>query len=128
MSNIFLSTQAYSSFISLPAEERLLLSKALFKLKHNSQLGIKLWGNNDLYLYQTITETKIIYRLSGGQMQVLAIKENPQLPTASKDHISAVILAAGKNSDSQPLSNIAYSLLNAGIDDIVVVLGYHKHH
>jgi len=125
MNEVFLSTQAYSSLISLSAEERLLLGKALLQLKGNPQHGLRLWGSSDLYLYQTVTDSRIIYRIHRGQVQVLAIKAAPQPPSTSRARISAVILAAGKSGSRLPLSDVTQSLLNAGIDDLVVVLGGH---
>ena len=125
MNEILLSAQAYSSLISLPQKERLLLSKALLQLKRSPQPGIKLWGGNDLFLYQTLAGGRIIYRVHGGQIQVLAIKTAPQLQPTSRARISAVILAAGKSGGGLPVSDVTQSLLNAGIDDLVVVLGDH---
>jgi CTP:molybdopterin cytidylyltransferase MocA len=126
MNRVLLSTQAYSDLISLPPAERLLLGKALLQLKRNPELGLKLWGKGDLYLYQTVTEAKVVYRLSYGQVQVLGIKasEEHHLPPRAK--ISAVVLAAGRDDygGSLPLSYITEAFLNAGIDDLTVVLGY----
>lgn len=124
---ILLSRQAYSSFISLPANRRLLVSKALHQLGKNPDIGLKLWGIRDCYLYQTITDTKIIYKLGNRQVQVLAIKAAVEYPSSSRAKISAVILAAGKTDygDDLPISQITASFLDAGIDDLIVVLGYH---
>lgn len=127
MNEILLSKQAYSNFISLPAGKRLPVSKALYQLERNPDMGLKLWGRGDFYLYQTVTDTKIVYKLSGNQVQILAIKAAPDYPQSSRTKISAIILAAGKTDygDSLPISHIARSFLDAGIDDLIVVLGYH---
>jgi CTP:molybdopterin cytidylyltransferase MocA len=127
VNEILLSKQAYSNFISLPAGKRLPVSKALHQLERNPELGLKLWGRGDFYLYQTVTDTKIVYKLRGNQVQILAIKAAPDYPQSSKAKISAIILAAGRTDygDSPPISQVARSFLDAGIDDLIVVLGYH---
>ncbi|MFH1662975.1 MAG: nucleotidyltransferase family protein [Chloroflexota bacterium] len=127
VNEILLIKQAYSNFISLPASKRLLVSKALHQLGKNPDIGLKLWGMSDFYLYQTITDTKIIYKLCDRQVQILAIKAAPEYPQSSRAKISAVILAAGKTDygDSLPISQVTNSFLDAGIDDLIVVLGYH---
>jgi CTP:molybdopterin cytidylyltransferase MocA len=124
---ILLSKQAYSNFISLPADNRLSVSKALHQLERNSDVGLKLWGKENLYLYQTVTDTKIVYKLYGSHVQILAIKAALDYRQSSKTKISAVILAAGKTdyNDSLPIAQITRSFLDAGIDDVIVVLGYH---
>jgi len=88
---------------------------------------MQLWGRKDFYLYQTVTDTNIIYRISGRQIQVLAIKAAPEHPQSSRAKIAAVIMAAGKTDfeDSLPISHVIESFLEAGIDDLIVVLGYH---
>ena len=127
VNEILLSKQAYSNFISLPESKRLPVSKALHQLERNPDMGLKLWGRGDFYLYQTVTDTKIVYKLSGNQVQILAIKAAPDYPQSSRTKISAIILAAGKTDygDSLSISHIARSFLDAGIDDLIVVLGYH---
>lgn len=127
INEILLSTQAYSNLISLPPRQRRLVGKALLQLKRNPELGFKLWGRGDLYLYETVIETKVIYKLCGRQVQVLAIKATPEHCMPSRAKISAVVLAAGRTDygDSLPISCITESFLAAGIDDLIVVLGYH---
>lgn len=127
MNEILLSAQAYSNFISLPTSKRGLVSKALHQLGKNPDIGLKLWGMNDFYLYQTITDTKVIYKICKKQVQVLAIKAAPEYSQSSRAKISAVILAAGKTDygDNLPISQAIGSFLDAGIDDLIVVLGYH---
>ena len=127
VNEILLSTQAYSNFISLTAGKRWLVSKALHQLEKNPDIGLKLWGMSGFYLYQTVTDTKVVYKLCNRQVQVLAIKAAPEYPQSSRAKISAVILAAGKTDygDSLPISQVIRSFLDAGIDDLIVVLGYH---
>ncbi|UCG54032.1 MAG: nucleotidyltransferase family protein [Dehalococcoidia bacterium] len=126
LTEILLSKQAYSNLISLPTNRRILVSKTLHHLRKNPNTGLKLWGASNLFLYQTATDIKIIYRLCRRKVQVLAIKVASEYPPSSKAKISAVILAAGKTDygDSLPISQIATSFLDAGIDDLIVVLGY----
>jgi len=127
VNEIRLSKQAYSNFISLPAGKRLSVSKALYQIERKPYMGLRLWGRGDFYLYQTVTDTKIIYKLCGSQVQILAIKATPDYPQSSRVKISAVILAAGRIDfeSSLPISQVIEPFLNAGIDDLIVVLGYH---
>ncbi len=126
MNEIFLSTQAYSGLISLSSAERLLIGEALLQLRRNPELGLKLWGRGDLYLYQTVTEAKVVYRLFHGQVQVLGIKAAQEHYPPPRAKISAVVLAAGRADygGSLPVSDITEAFLSAGIDDLIVVLGY----
>jgi CTP:molybdopterin cytidylyltransferase MocA len=122
MNKVYLSQQAHSALTSLPEEDRLLVGKALLQLERNPAGGMKLWGNNDLYLLQAADNIDIIYRFEPSQIQVLAIKGTELLPS-HHIRIAAVILAAGKTSTPLPLSNVATSLLDAGIDDMAIVAG-----
>ncbi len=126
LTEILLSKQAYSSLISLPTNRRMLVSKALHYLGKKPNTGLKLWGASNLFLYQVATDVKIVYRLCRTKVQILAIKVALEYPPSSKFKISAVILAAGKTDygDSQQISHIATCFLDAGIDDLIVVLGY----
>ncbi len=128
VNRILLSTQAYTNLAGLPPEERWLISKALHQLRENPELGLRLWGREGLYLYQTATETKLVYRLSLGQVQVLGIKEAREtpLPARKRDKISAIVLAAGRTGyrNALPISYVADIFLAAGIDDLIVVLGH----
>jgi len=127
VNEILLSKQAYSNLISLPLRERLVVGKILLQLKRNPELGLKLWGREDCYLYETFMEAKIVYRISNGQVQILAIKMAQEQPMPSRVRVSAVVLAAGRTDyvDSLPISYVIEAFLAAGIDDLIVVLGYH---
>ncbi len=125
VNRIFLSSRAYSGLCHLAPRERLIVRKALHQLRQNPGAGLRLWGRDGLYLYETGTEAKIIYRLAPGQVKVLGIKVDKEYRAPSRKKISAIVLAAGKTSyaASQPVSYLAEALLSAGIDDLVVVLG-----
>jgi molybdenum cofactor cytidylyltransferase len=127
VNKILLSKQAYSNLISLPTGKRLPVGKALHQLERNPELGLKLWGSGDFYLYQTVADAKIVYQLRRNQVRVLAIKAAPDYPQSSRTRISAIILAAGRTDyeDNLPISQVTGSFLDAGIDDLIVVLGYH---
>ena len=126
VNEIFLSKQAYSNLISLSPRERLFTSKVLLQLRRNPELGLKLWGRGDWYLYETGVETKVVYKLAGRQVQILAIKAAQEYPMSSRVRVSAVVLAAGRTDyvDSLPISYVTEAFLAAGIDDLIVVLGY----
>ncbi len=127
MNKTLLSKQAYSNLISLSPRERLFISKVLIQLGGNPELGLKIWGREDWYLYETVMNAKVVYKLSGGQVQVLAIKATRGHPHPSRVRISAVVLAAGKTDygDTLPISYVTDAFLAAGVDDLIVVLGYH---
>ncbi len=126
MNKVFLSDQAYSNLISLPPRERRLISRALSQLEGSPNLGFKLWGRDDLYLYQTATDSKIVYKLASQQIHVVGIKAAEEHLLSSRAKISAIVLAAGKTSfgDTWPVARVTKTLLTAGIDDLIVVLGY----
>lgn len=126
VNEVFLSTQAYSNLISLSPGERLFVSKTLLQLRRNPELGLKLWSREDWYLHQTVMETKVVYKLSGGKIQVLAIKATQEHPMPSRTKISAIVLAAGRTDygNAPPISYVIEAFLAAGIDDLIVVLGY----
>jgi molybdenum cofactor cytidylyltransferase len=126
VNKILLSKQAYSNLISLSPRERLSISNSLLQLSRNPKLGLKLWGRESWYLYETFMETKIVYRLSGEQVQVLAIKAIPEHPVPLRVRVSAVVLAAGRTDygHSLPISHVTEAFLAAGVDDLIVVLGY----
>ena len=126
VNKILLSSQAYSNLIGLSPKERLLLSKAFNQLEENPELGLKLWGREDLFLYETATETKVVYKLFPGQVQILALKPAKEFHLPARAKISAIVLAAGRTNygDAQPICLVAEAFLAAGIDDLIVVLGY----
>jgi len=126
MNRIFLSPQAYSNLISLSSRERLFISKALSQLEGNPGLGLKLWGREDLYLYQTATDSKIVYKLINRQIHIVGIKAGEERLLPSRAKVSAIVLAAGKTNygDTLPVSRVTEAFLNAGIDDLIVVLGH----
>ena len=126
LNKILLSKQAYSNLISLSPRERLFASRILLQLRRNPELGLKLWGRGDWYLYETVMDTKVVYKLSGRQVQILAIKATQEHPMPSRIRVSAVVLAAGRTDyvNSLPISYITEAFLAAGIDDLIVVLGY----
>lgn len=127
MAKVLLSTQAHSRLMSLSSREHFYLSRAISQLRKNPESGLRLWGSQGLYLYQTVTDSKIVYRMSGAEIQVLSIKaaEEPRWPSREKGKISAVVLAGGRAgySDSLPISFVTEALLNSGIDDLIVVVG-----
>ena len=126
VNKILLSKQAYSNLISLPPRERLVIDKTLLQLKRNPGLGLKLWGREDCYLYETFMEAKIVYRISGGQVQILVIKTTQGQFVPSRIRVSAVVLAAGRTDygHNLPVSYVTEAFLAAGVDDLIVVLGY----
>jgi len=126
MSKVLLSTLAYSNLISLSPRERHYIRKVLAQLKENHEAGLKLWGREGLYLYQTATDTKIVYKLAGNQIHVVGINAAIEYLLPSRARITAIVLAAGKTSygDTLPISRVTDTFLTADVDDIIVVLGH----
>jgi molybdenum cofactor cytidylyltransferase len=129
MYKVMLTAQAYNDMMALPSSEIDITTQALNYLELNPASGLKLWGQDGLYLRQTISDTRIIYRITGSEIQVLGIKsEAVPLPAQGKRlRIAAVVLAAGHTtySDTLPLSGIVDSFLSVGVDDLIMVVGDH---
>jgi molybdenum cofactor cytidylyltransferase len=126
MSKVLLSTRAYSNLISLSPRERHYIRKVLAQLKENPEAGLRLWGREGLYLYETPTDTKIVYKLTGNQIHVVGIKAAIEYLLPSRAKITAIVLAAGNTSydDTLPISRVTDTFLAANVDDIIVVLGH----
>ncbi len=129
MYKVMLTAQAYNALMGLPSSLIESTTQALNHLETNPVSGLKLWGQEGLYLRQTIDDTRIIYRIEEREVQVLSIQaERSTLPLQpSRLRIAAVVLAAGHTgySNTMPLAGIADSFLSVGVDDIIMVVGDH---
>jgi molybdenum cofactor cytidylyltransferase len=88
-----------------------------------------LWGQEEIYLYQTVTDARIVYRLAQSDIQILGITSQnvPLEITGAHPHISALVLAAGHTAyaDTMPFSTLAETFLSSGVDDLIIVVGDH---
>jgi CTP:molybdopterin cytidylyltransferase MocA len=124
-----LTPQAAADISGMAAREAHIARQSLAMLRINPALGLKLWGQDDLYLFQTINDDRIIYRMISCEIQVLSI--TPQAAALGvidyRSRISGLVLAAGHTAyaDTMPFSNLAETFLSAGVDDLIMVVGDH---
>ena len=129
MNRLMLTPQAASDLSAMAAEEARFVRQSLTRILANPTLGLKLWGHEDLYVYQTIMDTRIMYRLAKAEIQVLGM--TPQAAPFEivnlRQRICGVVLAAGHTAyaDTMPFSSLAETFLSAGIDDLILVVGDH---
>jgi len=129
VNRLMVTPRAADDLTGLPGPEAAMVHRALCQLKMNPLLGLKLWGQDELCVYQTLTDTRIVYRVVADEVQLLGINSLAvALPVAEhRARISAVVLAAGHTAyaDTMPFSNLADAFLSAGVDDLVLVVGDH---
>jgi len=124
-----LTPQAAADIANIGEFEAGFVRKSLEKLQSAPGLGLKLWGRDDILLYQTMTDARIVYRVSATEIQVLGVN-SLQVPVPvidSHPHISALVLAAGRTAyaDTMPFSSLADTFLASGVDDLIIVVGDH---
>ncbi len=129
MARVMLTAQAYNDLLALAAYELDLIKQTLNQLGTNPAQGLRLWGQEGLYLRQAVNDTRIIYRLAGDEVQVLSIQSQTSLPVrpAGRLNLAAVVLAAGHTgySETMPLAGVVDSFLAAGVNNLIVVAGDH---
>jgi molybdenum cofactor cytidylyltransferase len=129
MSKLMLTPQAATDLSAMSERDVRFVRQGLFKLQINPAIGLKLWGYNDLYVYQTITDARIMYRLYSTEIQVLSITSQSTLLNvpAERQRICAVVLAAGHTAyaDTMSYSNLVTPFLLAGVDNLILVVGDH---
>ena len=129
MHRLMLTPQAAADLCGMSQDEIRMARRSFVKLQANPSLGLKLWGQDELYIYETIMDTRIVYRLVSGEVQVLGITpQSAPLNTAcDRRRISGVVLAAGHTAyaDTMPFSSLAETFLSAGLDDLIIVVGDH---
>jgi molybdenum cofactor cytidylyltransferase len=88
--------------------------------------GLKLLGPEGLSLWRTAGESGVIYRNAGDEIQVVSLKSDT-IVAPRRLHLSAVVLAAGHTAyaDTLPFSGVVDSFLEAGINDLILVVGDH---
>lgn len=124
-----LTPQAAADISNISEFEAGFVRKGLEKLQVDPHLGFKLWGQDEMHLYQTLTDARIVYRLSSAEIQVLGVtsQQAPAPVIDTHPHISALVLAAGHTAyaDTMPFSSLAETFLSSGVDDLIIVVGDH---
>ena len=129
MYKLMLTPQAAADISNISEFEAGFVRKSLEKLQMDPHLGLKLWGQDEMHLYQTLTDARIVYRLSSAEIQVLGVtsQQAPAPVIDTHPHISALVLAAGHTAyaDTMPFSSLAETFLSSGVDDLIIVVGDH---
>ena len=136
MSETLLTQSAFFELGALSQRDREIIKRIFPRIKDNPQMGLKLWGREDLYLYQVSVYLQIIYRISGGRIAIVGIKKAEEYLHLPEDKISAIILAAGRASyqgiplqllpiNGVPMiTRVTEAFSNSSVDELIVVLGY----
>ena len=126
MVKILLTPQARAELSFLPDFEQKHTQIALKHLATGVMSSLKLWGQDEVYVAETPWGARLLYRLIGKELQVLSIESSRSMPLPLRHiRLAAVVLAGGRDNytASMPLSSLADSFLEAGIDDVVMVVG-----
>jgi CTP:molybdopterin cytidylyltransferase MocA len=121
-----LTSQAMAELSSLDESDRRCFQRLLEQLASGSTSGLRLWGHEEVFSAETPSGLRTLYRLKDTEIQVLGIEAGSRIYVQpSRLRLSAVVLAGGQDSyaGSRPLSSITDSFIDAGIDDVVVVVG-----
>ncbi len=126
MAKLLLTPQAQTELKNLPLFEQEQTRLAFQHLTRGTICGLKLWGSSEVYAFETPWGAHILYRLAGDELHVLGVEPGGNLALPSRRlKLAAVVLAGGHDeyTSSVPMSALADSFLNAGIDDVVMVVG-----
>lgn len=130
MLKLMLTCRAAADLSLMDRDEEGTTRRSLEMLQANPALGLKLWGQGGLFLYETVTDARIVYRITDSELQVLAISSRtaaaPERPD-TRARICGVVLAGGQAdyAHTMPLANLADTFLSSGVDDLVIVVGDH---
>jgi CTP:molybdopterin cytidylyltransferase MocA len=129
MLKLMLTCRAAADLSAMGKNEERTVRQSLYMLQANPMLGLKLWGQDALFLYETVTDDRIVYRLTESELQVLTISSRANViePADNRLRICGVVLAAGHTgyADTMPFSNLADTFLSSGIDNLIIVVGDH---
>jgi CTP:molybdopterin cytidylyltransferase MocA len=129
MLKLMLTCRAAADLAAMGKNEERITSQSLYILQSNPMLGLKLWGQDELFMYETLTGACMVYRLTESELQILAISSRATViePADDRRRITGVVLAAGRTgyADTMPFSNLADTFLSAGVDDLIIVVGDH---
>ncbi len=129
MFKLMLTPQAAADISHIGEFEAEFVRKSFAKLQSSPQIGLKLWGQEDILLYQTMTDARIVYRVSSTEIQILGVTSQRAIAPVmdTHPHISALVLAAGHTAyaDTIPFYSLAETFLSSGVDDLIIVVGDH---
>jgi molybdenum cofactor cytidylyltransferase len=125
MSRLMWGKLASSAYAQLPHEQQLSLDRLLAHIRARPDSGRRLYGSEALYSLESPAGALVVYRLHGDDVQVLAL-DVPEYVPPPRRRMSAIILAAGRSprQDAPSVLGAADVFLSAGVDEVVVVLGY----
>ena len=125
MSRVTWGNLASSTYAQLSHEQQLCMDGLLVRIGARPDCGRRLCGVEDLYCLESPVGALVVYKVHGDHVQVLAV-DVPRFVPQPRRRISAVVLAAGKSQQpgAPPVLGVVDVILSAGVDDVVVVLGY----
>lgn len=122
MVEIYVARKAAELLSKAGAEDYGRLTGIIRNIASGKAEGLKLWGGRDVFLYENAWGTRIVYRKDASRLIILSLQTQAG-SAAPRIKVSAVILAAGKKQQNfePPLPGMIQSLLNGGVDDLVLV-------
>jgi CTP:molybdopterin cytidylyltransferase MocA len=127
MNRLRLTPQACVDLKTLSPAELKAMRQVLNQLQIDPARGLKLLGPDELSLWRMAGEGGVIYRFTSGEIQVVSLKSESITTAPRRLHLAAVVLAGGHTAyaDTLPFSGMVDSFLDAGIDDLIMVVGDH---
>ncbi|MBN1369626.1 MAG: nucleotidyltransferase family protein [Dehalococcoidaceae bacterium] len=122
MVEIYITRKASRLLSETGEEDTSRLNGIIRNIASGSIEGLRIWGCRDVFIYENEWGTRIVYRKGDGRIVVLSLQISGVSP-APRIKVSALILAAGRKQQNfePPLSGMIQSLLNGGIDDLILV-------
>jgi len=122
MVEIYITCKASRLLTEAGEEATSRLNGIIRSIASGSIEGLKIWGSRDVFIYENEWGTRVVYRKSNSRIVVLSLQISGVSP-ALRIKVSALILAAGRKQQNfePPLPGMIQSLLNGGIDDLVLV-------
>lgn len=122
MVEIYITRKASGLLSETCEEENSRLNGIIRHIASGHVEGLKLWGSRDIFIYENACGARIVYRKGSSRLTILSLQTSAASPPP-RIKVSAVILAAGKKQQNfePPLPDMIQSLLNGGIDDLVLV-------
>jgi CTP:molybdopterin cytidylyltransferase MocA len=127
MNRLRLTPQACADLKALSPIEMSVMRQVLNQLQIDPARGLKLLGPDELSLWRMAGEGGVVYRFTGGEIQVVSLKSESITTAPQHLHLAAVVLAGGHTAyaDTLPFCSMVDSFLDAGIDDLILVVGDH---
>jgi molybdenum cofactor cytidylyltransferase len=127
MNRLRLTPQACGDLKALSPLEMRAMRQVLNQLQIDPARGLKLLGPDELSLWRMAGGGGVIYRFTDDEIQVVSLKSESIITGSRRLHLAAVVLAGGHAAyaDTLPFSGVVDSFLDAGIDDLILVVGDH---